>query len=258
LRKAVADFIKYFDFLKQIVLRDLKKKYYKSVLGVLWTILNPLFMTIIITLVFSHLFKRSIDHYPIYYLCGTLLFSFNSGSTRQALHTMIANNGFLRKIYVPKYMFCLSNISVNFVDLFFSLIVLLGAMLVTGVPFTWKLLYIPVPVCLTLLFTIGLSLVLTTYGVFFRDLNHLYGIFVTAWTYLTPLFYPITAIPEQFRVLYNLNPMYIYITIMRTLVLDAEWPSVYMLLLGTLYSVVMLAVGIWVFRKNQDKFFLYI
>ena len=258
MRKAVADFIKYFDFLKQIVLRDLKKKYYKSVLGVLWTILNPLFMTIIITLVFSHLFKRSIDHYPIYYLCGTLLFSFNSGSTRQALHTMIANNGFLRKIYVPKYMFCLSNISVNFVDLFFSLIVLLGAMLVTGVPFTWKLLYIPVPVCLTLLFTIGLSLVLTTYGVFFRDLNHLYGIFVTAWTYLTPLFYPITAIPEQFRVLYNLNPMYIYITIMRTLVLAAEWPSVYMLLLGTLYSVVMLAVGIWVFRKNQDKFFLYI
>lgn len=249
---------KYFYFLQQIISRDIKKKYYKSVLGLLWTILNPLLMMLVITIVFSTLFKRNIENFPVYYMCGSLIFSFNSGSTTQALHAMVANSTLLRKIYVPKYMFVLSPIAVNLVNLFFSLIALFVVMLVTGAPFTKYLLLIPLPIIYLTIFTTGLSLILSTYGVFFRDLNHLYGIFVTAWTYLTPIFYPISIIPQKYLFLFELNPLYHFVNIFRDLTYSGVMPSEKSLIIATVYSALTLILGIITFKEHEDKFYLYV
>ncbi|MEG0691595.1 MAG: ABC transporter permease [Oscillospiraceae bacterium] len=249
---------KYLYFLQQMIARDIKKKYYKSVLGLLWTILNPLLMMLVITIVFSTLFKRNIGNYPVYYMCGSLLFGFNSGSTTQSLHSMIANSALLRKIYVPKYMFVLSPIAVNLVNLFFSLIALFVVMLVTGLPFTSYLLLIPIPIVLITIFTTGVSLILSTYGVFFRDLDHLYSVFVTAWMYLTPIFYPISIIPKKFLFLFELNPLYHFVNIFRDLVYSGVMPSQKNLLIAVCYASITFLMGVVTFKTNEDKFYLYI
>lgn len=251
-------FMKYFNFLKELVKRDFKKKYYKSVLGILWTIVNPLLMMIVITMVFSTLFKKNIDNFPVYYMIGYLIYNFNSTATRQALTSIVANNSLVRKIYVPKYMFCLSNVLVQFITLLFSLIPLILVMLVTRVQFSATFLLLPVMLIYPFIFTLGLSLILSAYGVFFRDLDHLYGIITMLWMYVTPLFYPISIIPERFRFLWELNPLYIFITMLRNILLDGVMPTQKLIVVATLYSVITLALGIIVFREKENQFFLKI
>lgn len=250
--------LKYIYFFKEIVTRDIKKKYYKSSLGLLWTVLNPLMMMLVITVVFSTLFKRNIDNYPVYYMTGSLLFSFFSGSTNQSLHAMVSNNALLRKIYVPKYMFVLSPIAVNLVNLFFSLIALFVVKLVTQSPFTIYTWLMPIPIIYTAVFTTGMSLILSAYGVFFRDLNHLYGILITAWTYVTPMFYPISIIPQKYLFIFELNPLYHFISIMRDLVYIGKMPSEKSLIIASCYALITLILGIVVFREHEDKFYLYV
>lgn len=256
MKKAVTDFMDYLPFLKELVKRDFKKKYYKSVLGVLWTVLNPLLMMLVITIVFSTLFRRNIPNYPVYYLSGYVIFNFVSSTTRSSLHCIIGNANWLRKIYVPKYMFCLSTVLNQLITLLFSLIPMVLVMLVSGMHFTKYFLLLPVPIFYTLVFTTGLSLLLCSYNVFFRDLDHLYGIFVTVWMYLSALFYPISIIPQQFRFLWDLNPLYIFITIMRDVVYGSM-PSEKMLLVATCYSFLTLLMGIVVFREKENRFILH-
>lgn len=250
--------MKYFVFMKEIVKRDIKRKYYKSALGVLWTVLNPLLSMLVMTLVFSTLFKRNIENYPIYLLCGQLIFYFISGSTRQCLSSIIANAGYMRSIYIPKYIFVLSRVVEGFVDVLFSLIALFLVMIFTGAPFTPYLLMLPVLLTLVFMFTLGFGLILATYGTFFRDLQHLYGIFTTLWMWVSALFYPITIIPSTYRFLFDLNPAIHYITIMRAICYEGTAPSEKTLIIATCYSFLMLLLGISVFKANENKFFLYI
>ena len=145
--------MKYITFLKEVVKRDIKRKYYKSALGVLWTVLNPLMSMLVMTLIFSTLFKRNIENYPIYLLCGQLIFSFMSGSSRQALSAILGNAGYIRSIYIPKYIFVLSRVVEGFVDLLFSLIALVLVMIFTHAPFTLNLLMLPTLLALVFMFT---------------------------------------------------------------------------------------------------------
>lgn len=258
MQHALNDFLKYFGFLKELVKRDFKKKYYKSFLGVLWSILNPLMMTIVITIIFSTLFRRNIEFFPVYYLIGTMIYSFNNAATNQGLHSLVSNNSLLRKIYVPKYMFCLSSVILQFITMLFTFITLILMMLVLGVPFTKYFLLFPLPMIYIFCFSTGLALILSVGGAYFRDLNHLYGIFTMMWMYVTPLFYPISIIPEEFLFLWELNPLYIIITIARNLMLDGVMPSQKLLIVATVYSVLTLVTGIVVFRQKEDKVFLHI
>lgn len=250
--------MKYLTFLKEVVKRDIKRKYYKSVLGVLWTVLNPLLSMLVMTLVFSTLFKRNIDNYPIYLLCGQLIFSFVSGSSRQALGAILGNAGYIRSIYIPKYIFVLSRVVEGFVDLLFSLIALFLVMIFTHAPITLNLLMIPTLLVLVFIFTFGLSLVMATYGTFFRDLHHLYGIFTTLWMWVSAIFYPRTIVPVNYRFLLDLNPAIHYIDIMRAICYEGVAPTEKSLIIATCYAVLMLLMGISVFRANEDKFFLYV
>lgn len=250
--------MKYLTFLKEVVKRDIKKKYYKSVLGVLWTVLNPLLNMLVMTLVFSTLFKRSIENYPIYLLCGQIIFNFMSGTSRQALNTILSNAGYIRSIYIPKYIFVLSRVVEGFVDLLFSLIALFLVMLLTRVPFTLNLLMLPTLLVLVFIFTFGFSLVLATYGTFFRDLQYLFGIFTRLWMWVSALFYPISIVPSTYRFLLDLNPAIHYIGIMRAICYEGVMPSEKSLIIATCYAVLMLLLGVSVFKANENKFFLYV
>jgi len=254
----IKNFFKYKEFLTAVVKRDIKKKYYKSYLGLAWTVLNPLLTAIVMAIVFSTLFRRSIPNFIVYLLCGQLLFHFNSDATSVALNSIIKNSGIIRKIYVPKYMFIVSDITVALINLIFSFIPLIFIVIYTEAQITWLWLLIPVVLLMQFIFTLGISLILAAYGVFFRDLVHLYGVLLTIGHYLSAIFYPIAIVPEKFLFLWRLNPVFNYITILRNIIHTSTMPSADSMIIGCIYALLTFAMGCVIFNENQDKFFLYI
>ena len=257
-RAVLQNEMKYFVFLKEVVKRDIKRKYYKSALGVLWTVLNPLLSMLVMTFIFSTLFRRNVDNFPIYILCGQLMFGFINGSGRQGLGAILNNAGYIRSIYIPKYIFVLSRVIESFVDMLFSLAALLLVMIITGAPFTPYLIFLPVVFALAFMFALGWALILATYGTFLRDLHHLYGIFSTMWMYLSAIFYPVTIVPAAYRFVFDINPMIHYISLMRSICHQGVMPSEKSLIIATCFSVLVLIFGISVFKSKEDKFFLYV
>lgn len=251
-------FKRFIPLLKELVIRDIKVRYRHSALGMVWTVLNPLMMMVVITIVFSTLFKQNIPNFPIYYLSGSLIFSFNSESTTTALNSIISNASLIKKVYIPKYLFPFSNILSGLVNLGFSLIAMFIVMILTGAPFHITLLLIPIPIFYTFLFSAGLGILLSALTVYFRDIAHFYGVFILAWTYFTPVFYPVEILNPAAMKIMQFNPMYHYITYMRDLVLIGEFPSMRENLLCFMIGVFMIVAGLLVFYKKQDKFVLYV
>ena len=251
-------FIKYRNLLENLVSRDIKVRYRRSVLGMLWTVLNPLLMMVVITIVFSTLFKQNIEHFPIYYLSGSLIFSFSSETTSNALYSIIGNASLMKKVYIPKYLFPVSKVVSGLVNLGFSLSAMFVVMLAMGVECRITLLLLPIPIFYTFLFATGLGLLLSAATVFFRDISHFYGVFVMAWTYFTPIFYPVDILPETARKVMDFNPMYHYVQYMRELILYGNFPSMRENLICFLFGAGMLLIGTWVFYRKQDKFVLYV
>lgn len=258
LKVKVQVFLKYKDLLFSLVSRDIKVRYRRSVLGMLWTVLNPLLMMAVITVVFSTLFRQNIENFPIYYLSGSLIFSFCSETTSNALYSIIGNAALMKKVYIPKYLFPLSKVVSGLVNLGFSLAAMLAVMLVLKVEYKASLLLLPIPVFYVFLFSVGLGLLLAAGTVFFRDISHFYGVFVLAWTYFTPIFYPVGILPEAAMKVMRWNPMYHYVQYMRALVLDGVFPGMRENLVCFLFGAGMLLAGVYVFYKKQDKFILHI
>lgn len=251
-------FNKYSALLKELVIRDIKVRYRKSVLGLLWTVLNPLLMMVVITIVFSTIFKQSIPNFPIYYLTGSLIFSFNSESTSNAMYSIIGNASLIKKVYIPKYLFPLSKVVSGLVNLGFSFIAMVLVMLVTEAHFYPTLLLLPIPIFFTFLFATGLGLLLASYAVYFRDICHFYGVFILAWTYFTPIFYPVDILPPIALSLMKFNPMYHFVGYFRDLVLYGMFPGMETNLYCIVFAVVTLAMGLIAFYRKQDNFVLYI
>lgn len=257
IRERLSVFYKYTFLLRELVVRDIKVKYKRSFLGLFWTILNPLLMMVVMTIVFSNMFRNSIPNFPIYYMTGNLFFSFNSESTNQAMNCIPGNASLIKKVYIPKYLFPLSKVMSSFVNLFFSFIAMLVVMLALRMPFHSTMWLIPLPIFYLVLFTTGLSILLSCVAVFFRDMIHLYSVITLAWMYLTPLFYPFSALSPAVQSIIKINPMYQFINFFRKLVLYGEIPSLLSNIYCLLPGVVMIALGLFFFYKNQNKFILY-
>ena len=251
-------FKRFVPLLKELVVRDIKVRYRHSVLGLVWTVLNPLLMMTVITIVFSTLFKQNIPNFPIYYLAGSLLFSFNSEATTTAMYAMISNASLIKKVYIPKYLFPFVNILSGLVNLAFSLVAMFVVMIITGAKFHVTLLLMPIPIFYTFLFATGLGLMLSALTVYFRDIAHFYGVFTLAWTYFTPIFYPVSILNETAMKIMQLNPMYHFVSFMRDLVLYGTFPSMKENLICFTIGFVMLIIGLIIFYKKQDKFVLYV
>ena len=257
--KLVKEVIHYWDLLRLLVVKDIKLKYRRSVLGYVWSILNPLLIMSVMAVVFSTMFKRNIDNFPVYLFCGQLLFNFMNSSTHQAIFSITHNAPLLKKTYVPKYIFTVAKVTSGMVDLFFSLGALLIVMLVTGASFAWTNLLFPLVILQLYIFCVGLGLFLSQANVFFRDIQYIYNAVTTAWMYMTPIFYPIDALPAQLQwIVKHCNPMYFYVAQFRDLIYLGRLPGWGIVTAGCVTAVVALIVGTWSFFKSQDKFILYI
>ena len=249
---------KYKFLIQQLVARDFKTKYKRSVLGYLWSFLNPLLTMLVQYIVFSTIFKSGIENYPVYLLSGIILFSFFSEAVGQGLGSIINNASLITKVYVPKYIYPITKVASISINLFISLIPLLLVMLMTGVRITPALLLLPFVLACLLLFCIGMVLMLSAAMVFFRDTQYLWGIASMIWMYATPLFYPENIIPSHFRFIQAFNPMYHMVKFARIILIEGISPAP--MLYGTclLSAVVTCVIGAWIFKKTQNKFVLYI
>lgn len=259
LRFRLHTFLKYKDLLSLLVERDIKLKYRRSALGYIWSILNPLLSMLVMVIVFSHMFSRGIENYPVYLICGNILFNFLRDSSTQAMHSIVSNAAMLKKIYVPKYIFTLSRITSSFVNLLFSLGALLIVMIITRIRFSWINLMMIIPIVELYVFCVGLGLFLAAANVFFRDISNIWNVVTLAWMYLTPIFYSLESTsPMMRRLIPQLNPMYLYVTQMRAFVMSRAWPAPVLIGRGALIAVLMLALGLLVFTRTKDKFILHI
>lgn len=251
-------FRQYKPLVYELVIRDLKTKYRRSFLGYVWSLLNPLMMMAIMTVVFSYMFRFDIPNYPLYLICGQTVWNFFSESTTISMYSVIQNGSLIRKVYIPKYIFPLSRVLSSFVTMSFSLAAILIVMLFTGVPFRITLLLTPVPLVLLLFFCMGMGMGLSAMAVYFRDTIHLYGVLITAWMYLTPVFYPISVLPETIAAALKLNPLYYYVSFFRSLVLEGIVPGVGTWAACCVFSLVSFAAGLMVFRRLQKNFILHV
>lgn len=258
-RYRIKTLFKYKDLIKELVGRDLKLKYRRSFLGYVWSILNPLLIMIVMTLVFSAMFRHNIENYPVYLLIGRILFEFTTTSTNSAMKSVTGNAALLKKTYVPKYIFTLAKVTSCMVDMVFSMGALLIVMLATRSPFHWEMVMLPLVILQIYIFCCGLGFLLAQLNVFFRDIQYIYKAITTAWMYLTPIFYPIEQLPVSIQFMIKVfNPLYYYVAQFRDMVLNGQIPGPRIFWGGWLWAFVMLVIGVWSFQRSKDKFILYI
>lgn len=249
---------KYRYLLEDMVVRDIKLKYRRSVIGFFWSILNPLLMMCVITAVFQNLFRFNVDNFAVYYLTGWCVFNFVTEATTGAMTSVLNASSLIRKVYIPKYIFPMQKCVFSFVNMLFSLVALLIVMLVLRVEITWRLLLLPVPLLLALFFSIGIGMILATAAVFFRDVIHLYGVFTMVWMYLTPIIYPMEILSDTMLGIVKLNPMYYYVDYFRQLTLYHTVPPVSELAVMAAWALGSIIAGTVIFKKKQDRFVLFI
>lgn len=254
----VETIMKYRFLLGQLVGRDFKTRYKRSVLGVLWSMLNPLLTMCVQYLIFSNLFKWDVDNYAVYLLIGTVTFNFFSEATQAALTSITGSASLITKVYVPTYVFPVAKVLSSCINFFFSTLALYLIVFIQGIPLNVYHFLIPLMYVALVMFSCGIGLILSALMVYFRDTQFLYSVLIVLWMYLTPLFYPVDIIPENMMGIYTMNPMYQYVTFFRTLVLDAVMPSVEQFGWCFGYGVGALIIGFLVFRKMKNNFILYI
>jgi ABC-type polysaccharide/polyol phosphate export permease len=249
---------KYRWLLELLIERDLKNKYRKSILGYLWSILNPLLMMVILTIVFSTIFRFQIPNYPVYLLAGQLVFAFFGEATTVGMGGILNNGAMIKKVYLPKYIFPLSSVLSSFTTMTFSLVALVIVMIATQTTFHLTFIMAPIVLIYVLFFSIGIAVFLSALSVQFRDLTYLWGVCLTALNYLLPIFYPVEILPEWMQSLMIYNPMYDYIQMFREVILYGQWPTIeeHCICIGC--SLVAILIGSWVFRCKQQNFILYI
>ena len=252
-------FNQYKGLIRELVSRDIKLKYRRSFLGYVWSILNPLLVMIVMTVVFSAMFQRNIENYPVYLLSGRMTFDFFMTSTNAAMNSVTGNAALMKKTYIPKYIFTVSKVTSALVDFVFSLGALFIVMIATGAGFHITMIALPLVFIQVYLFCLGLGFLLAELNVFFRDIVYIYRAVTTAWMYMTCLFYPIESLPENLATIIKLfNPMYYYVAEMRDLVLYGRWSGPRVFWGGWFFGIAMMIIGLYAFQKNKDRFILYI
>ena len=252
----IRNFVKFQPLLSELVARDIKIKYRRSVLGVLWTLLNPLCMMIILSIVFSSIFKFDVENFPLYVLSGQVIFNFFNDSTTSSMSAIISSASLIKKVYVPKYLFVLSRVMSSFINLMASFTALLLVMVATRAELHWTVFLSVIPLAMVVLFSFGVGMFLAAITVRFRDVIHLYSVFTTGLLYLTPVIYPMAALPDVVKTIVMINPLTNYLMMFRDVMFNNTLPSVFSVLLGIAEAALALALGLYVFYKNQDEFIL--
>ena len=243
---------------EELVKRDFKKKYKRTVLGMAWSVLSPLLMLLVMRLVFTQFFGRGMEHYTTYLFCGNLIFSYFNESSTQGMQALMGNSAIFTKVNVPKYLFLFSKNAQTLINFGLTLIVFFLFCILDNITFTWKFVCLLFPIVCLALFNIGVGLILSALFVFFRDIQYLWSVFTQLLMYVSAIFYTIDGYSPMVQNLFLANPIYLFIRYFRKIVLEATIPSVCFHLLMLFDVVVVLAVGCWMYKKYNHKFLYYV
>ena len=247
------ELLRYRGLLHLLILNNIKTRYKRSVLGVLWTLLNPLLIMTVLAIAFSTLFRFSLLNYPVYLLSGLILWNFFAQTTTTAMQAITWGGSLIKRIYLPRTVFSVSALGSELINLLLSLIPLIIIMMAMGHPFRPALLFLPLAVLIIAMFALGTGLIISTLAVFFVDAAHIYQIVLTAWFYLTPIIYPVDIIPSGYLAYLKLNPMYYLVDLFRTPLYLGRFPDPESLLIGLGWSFSTLLAGWWIFSRKADQ-----
>ena len=243
---------------EELVKRDFKKKYKRTVLGMLWSLLSPLFMLLVMALVFTHFFGRSTPHYVVYMFAGNLVYSYFKDATNGGMGSLVANAGIFTKVNVPKYLFLLSRNVSALINFLLTLVVFFIFVAADGLAFTWKFLMLLYPIGCLVIFNIGVGLILSALFVIFKDIQYLYDIFTLALMYFSAIFYNIESYALHYRYVFYANPVYVYIRYFRKIVIENTIPQPSFHLLCAFYALAVLVIGALIYKKYNYKFLYYV
>ncbi len=238
---------------KQLTSRELKRKYSRSYLGIIWSVLNPLLSMAVLSLIFSQLFRRSIENYPIYYLTGYILWQTFTGATNSAMTTLVDNKMLLLKVKFPMDLFILTRVYTALINLCYSLVAYVVMLVVFKISLKWTMLLAPFIILCLFLFSLGISYILATAYVFFGDVKHLYTVILTLWMYCSAIFYPVEQLQGFIRIIIWNNPLFTYINCLRKAVMYGTIPEYIEFLQMILWGVGMYLIGYYIFKKSKNK-----
>lgn len=253
LNKLKEDNRQYLFVIRELTGREIKRKYSRSKLGVAWSVLNPLLTMAVLSLIFSQMFNRSIQNYPIYYLCGYIIWQFFTGATNAGMTAFSDNRILLIKVKMPMDVFLLSRVYTAFVNFLYSLIAFALMIVVFRVIPTWRLIFFPVIVLFLALFSLGLSYILASAYIFFGDVKYLWGVFTTLWMYLSAIFYPADLLPPFMQVAISYNPVFVFIDSLRRIVMWNSLPTAAEFIKMILFGTIMFVLGRNYFMKNRNQ-----
>lgn len=243
---------------EELVKRDFKKKYKRTVLGMLWSVLAPLLQLAIMALVFTNIFGRTQEYYVVYMFTGNLLFTYFRDATQGGMRSLLQNASIFSKVDVPKYMFLLSKNIQALINFGLTLIVYFIFVLAYGIKPNLSFLMLIYPIICIMVFNIGVGMVLSALYVFFRDTEYLYSVVLTLINYVSVIFYTLDSFTDQVKMLFYLNPIYAYINYFRKIVIYGQIPSLRLHLLCAFYALVMLGIGSFIYKKYNYKFLYYV
>lgn len=243
----------YFFVIRELTSREIKRKYSRSYLGIVWSVLNPLLMMSVMSAIFTQIFERSIENYPIYYLTGNIVWHLFTGATNAAMTTLVDNKPLLIKARLPMEVFVLARVYTALVNFGYSLVAYVLMLVIFGIEPKITMLFFPVIVFFILLFSLGIAFILSTAYVFFGDIKHLYSVLLTLWLYCSAIFYPVDRLQGIMRSVIEFNPIFEYINGLRNIVMHGVMPTTIELLRMSIWAIVMFSAGYFIFRKNRNK-----
>lgn len=249
---------KYRFLFEELVKRDFKKKYKRTVLGMLWSVLSPLLMLLVMRLVFTKFFGGGMEHYTTYLFCGNLIFSFFSESTGQGMSSLVDNAEIFTKVNVPKYLFLFSKNTQCLINFGLTLCVFTVFCVLDGIVFTWRWVLLLYPIVMLALFNVGIGMILSALFVFFKDIQYLWTVATQILMYMSAIFYSIDKYSYTVQCIFLVNPVYLFIRYFRKIVIEAAVPTVWFHLLMLADTVAALAVGCVIYKKYNHQFLYYL
>lgn len=251
--------LKQYQFLfEELVKRDFKKKYKRTVLGMVWSVLSPLLMLCVMAAIFGQFFGRNTAHYTIYLFSGQIIFNYYTESTNEGMNALMSNANIFSKINVPKYLFLFSKNVSALINFGIILLIYFAFVAFDGIAFSWKFLCLAYPITCLIFINLGIGLILSALYIFFRDIQYLYRLFTQVVMYGSAIFYNIEMLSPNIQKIFYCNPIYVVISYFRSIVIKGVVPELWVHGLLALYAVVLFSVGCYVYKKYNYKFLYYI
>ncbi len=254
----ISELYRYKELLRNLISRDIKKRYKRSTLGFLWVMLDPLLIMLVFYIIFAGIFGRAVGNYTAYVISGITMWQLFAQGTKVASTAFISNRSLINKLYLPKSIFPVSVVASSLVHFVFSLVPLFVIIIISGTALSYDVIFLPFVVFLIFMFSLGISLAISTLAVFYQDVIYIYNVMLLAWMYLSAIFYPVSILPDKYQVLMSFNPVYHYISLFRACLYDAAMPKTEHIIWGTVFALVSFLIGWGIYHKNKDRIIFYL